>query len=280
MDTAPVLEFARSKLDELFATPAFKKIHKQVSVVLVGSHMMDQADEYSDVDIFIYVPDSLYAEARTVSIEHGIMQTDGDWLLYYRDPYEVTLKVWSMSELHQQFRADPITSVATLTSRKIWQDPASQFGEVVAEYDRRFEERLPWHIKDKSLWLRVRIKQAILVDKRGLSVSERLLRADFVKLLYEIAFLLHGRPYCHLKWLERRSTEETELGRRAQPIVAELVKTESVDDCIRLMKQAYLLAREVATGLKAPDPTLVNPEGDMATRVFESAFISTGSETR
>lgn len=280
MQSFPELEFARTKLDELFATPAFKDIHERVSVVLVGSHMTDLADGLSDVDMFLYVPDECYEESRKASIEEGIMQPDGDWLINYRTPHELTFKVWSMTELRQQFEIEPVVSVRNLTTRKVWQDPQSQFAEVVAEYGRRFDDRLPEYLKDHSLWMRVRIKQAILAYKRGLSTTGHLIRADFVKLLFETAFLVQRRPYCHIKWLEHRAIAETKLGTRVQGVVAELLAAESIEDRVRLMKEAYLLTREVAIECDAPDPTLVNPEGDMATRVFESAFMDVTPDGR
>lgn len=274
MDTtaAPIVH-ARERLEELFRRPGFEIVRQTASIALVGSWCNGLADAFSDVDVFLYVPDDRYPAAVAAAVEDELVQPGGDWTVWYRKPYDVAFKVWAMRELHEEIVREPVIAASYLKKAEVWQDPGGQFGAVVDAHMASFAATMPGLIKSRSHWLRMRIKHAKLARDRGLAVTTDLVRADFIRGLYEISFLLEGAPFCHLKWLEARSTAETELGRTLQPVIKDILAADAYEPMAAKMREAYLLTREVAIRRGAQDPTLTNPQGDIITRVFEADFL-------
>lgn len=268
------LRFARTLLARLHQRPLYARLLPGSSVVLTGSWCTGASDRFSDVDLFVIAPADLHAEAYREAVASGVTQPGGDWTEWVREPYDVMFKIRSFDEVEHELETDLEVALRIFSLVDVWHDPGGRYAAVVRRYEQVFAERLETLVREKTYFLRCRIKYLEDARRRDLPVTYALIRHDFALKLYELAFLLERKPYPYIKWVEPLAVRETVLGARVEHLVAELLSASSHADTLDAMRRAYIVARDVGRELGSGDALLTNPGGDVVSRVYEDAFLT------
>lgn len=276
MDSMSVEQYGRMLVERYFSQDGYEDLLRSSAVVMAGSQAIGIADDISDLDLYVFAPENVYAPARKLAERRQQTQVGAEWhMQYLGPPIEATIVVFSYTEFANEFTVYPSQTLAGFNRAMVWQDPSGQFATTLAKHQAAFQNSLTTLVRHRTLSLRQRIKHVTIVADRGLRTSVALVKAEFVRSVLELAFLFEGRPFCHLKQLETRAVSETELGEAVcGELTAILAEGTSVGEAQRRMVSVYLRVREAGICSGVDDPDLTNPEGTSAARHFEHTYLT------